>query len=461
MDNKANRMSFEDILKKLENTMDYYYHDSIPQNGGMLNRINLDGFKEIQQDYKKNRLLCKKYLEIEGKWRLDVQYGPQFETKLRTERAGELLVQTDDVIMLGGGGTAVHPISLCMAGFGGCFTAAFAKWAAMHNIELKTLKIRAKANIDLTSSFGIDDNVRMVDNYNLDLFVESTANMDELLKIIELTKQRCFCYYCVTTPINPTVLLRKQHFENENAITDTQDHAAISDKIPQDENTILNRINLIGFKEIQQKYSQDRSFCKKILELEGNWRLDVQYGPQFQTELQTERAGEILIQTDETTILGGGGTSFHPVHLCMAGLAGNFCSEYAKWAAIQGVKLKNLIIKVKQYIDLSTGFGIEDKIPMIDNYQIELIVNSDASMEKLLEIVEIAKKRSFCYYCLTTPIMPIITLHKIISDLKEKSFKEIKKELVLENNGIPSSNENILLISPIFKKRKVMPMKQI
>ncbi|MFX1321302.1 MAG: OsmC family protein, partial [Promethearchaeota archaeon] len=418
--------------------------------GGVLNRINLDGFKVIQEKYTKDRLLCKKLLEVEGRWRLDVNYGPQFETELRTERAGKILVQTDETTMLGGGGTAIHPISLCMVGFGGCFTAAFAKWAAMQNIELNTLKIRAKANIDLSSSFGIDDTIPMIDNYQLDLFIESDATMDKFREILELTKLRCFCYYCATTPIFPTVLLRKEYSNNEfNTIQ------------VQNEDHIVNRINLKGFNEIRKLYSENRSLCKKTLEIEGEWKLDVQYGPQYQTKLQTERAGEILLQTDETIILGGGGTSFHPVHLCMAGFAANFCSEYAKWAAIEGVKLDNLRIIVKQYIDLSTGFGIEPNVPMIDDYQVELIVDSNANIEKLLDILEIIKKRSFCYNCLVTPTVPLITIHKVISDSQDKSFKVVKKELIPETNIISISRENNLLLSSIFKKRKVMQMKKI
>jgi len=450
MDNQINKKSFISILKKLEEKMNYHYDKSVKPKGGVLNRINLDGFKVIQEKYTKDRLLCKKLLEIEGRWRLDVNYGPQFETELRTERAGKILVQTDETTMLGGGGTAIHPISLCMAGFGGCFTAAFAKWAAMQNIELNTLQIRAKANIDLSSSYGIDDTIPMIDNYQLDLFIESDATMDKFREILELTKLRCFCYYCTTTPIFPTVLLSKEYSNNEfNTIQ------------VQNEHQIVNRINLKGFKEIRKLYSENRSLCKKTLEIEGEWKLDVQYGPQYQTKLQTERAGEILLQTDETIILGGGGTSFHPVHLCMAGFAANFCSEYAKWAAIEGVKLDNLRIIVKQYIDLSTGFGIEPNVPMIDDYQVELIVDSNANIEKLLDILEIIKKRSFCYYCLVTPTVPLITIHKVISDSQDKSFKVVKKELIPETNIISISRENNLLLSSIFKKRKVMQMKKI
>ncbi len=455
MDNQADKEGFSDILRKLEEKMLYYESKASRQRKNVLNRINLEGFKAIQREYTDDRSLCKKYLEIEGIWRLGVQYGPQFETKLRTEKAGAILVQTDETTLLGGGGTAIHPISLCMAGFGGCFTAAFAKWAAMQGIELKTLKIRAKADIDLTSSFGIEDYVPMIDSYHLDFFIESDATMEKLREIVELTKLRCFCYYCAATPIFPTVLLNKEYSGLEDRTS-----KKLERDDPESDDYMLNRINVNGFREIQRKYSQNRSLCKKILDVEGTWRLDVEYGPQYQTTLPTERAGDILIQTDETTILGGGGTSIHPVHLCMAGLAGNFSAAFAKWAAFEGIELKSMRIKAKQYIDLTTGFGIEDYIAMIDNYQIELIVDSDASVEKLLEILELTKKRCFCYYCLITPTIPIITVHQIISNADEKTYQIINKEVISDAAPLSYFNNNLLLKS-IFNKRKIMKMRKI
>lgn len=171
----------------------------------MLNRIDLDGFKKIQKEYRKDPSKCKKTLEVNGRWRLEVKYGPQFETRLKTERAGEITVQTDETIILGGGGTAVHPVHYCMAGFCGCFSAAFAKWAAMAGIELKRLDIKIIADINLTTGFGIEDGIDAVDNYRLEIYVESDADPEKLNEVLELTKKRCFCMYCITTPIIPQI----------------------------------------------------------------------------------------------------------------------------------------------------------------------------------------------------------------------------------------------------------------
>ncbi len=177
---------------------------------------------------------------------------------------------------------------------------------------------------------------------------------------------------------------------------------------------VVNRVNIAGFRKVQEEYRQDRSKCKKTLEVKGRWKLDLDYGPQFETHLKTERAGDITVQTDETLILGGGGTAIHPVHYCMAGVCGCFSAAFAKWAAMEGLVLKRFDIRAIADIDMTSGFGIEDGVEAVDQYTLELTVDCDAPMEKLNEILELTKKRCFCYYCMTTPIIPRIELIKII-----------------------------------------------
>ncbi|MBY8981601.1 MAG: OsmC family protein, partial [Candidatus Lokiarchaeota archaeon] len=309
MDKNAEEPYFSDILKKLEEKINYHDNNRVKHKPNFLNRINLDGFKVTQEKYINDRSLCKKVLKIEGKLRLDVGYGPLFETTLPTERAGKITVQTDELILMGGGGTAVHPTSLCMVGFGGCFSAAYAKWAAMEGIKLDTLKIKPKANVDLTNILGIDDNIPLVDDFQIDLFIESDASFNKLREVLKMTEDRCFCSYCIRTPIFPKVILRKEI--NHHSLLENKNKK----KSIQKSNKLLNRINIEGFKKIQEECIKQRSLCKKTLELEGEWRLNVEYGPQYEAILPTELAGNIMVQTDETIILGGGGTSFHPVHL--------------------------------------------------------------------------------------------------------------------------------------------------
>ncbi len=434
MGNEGDSGAFSGILKKLVDLVETREFSPSVAKQVFLNRIDLTGFKEVQKLYAKDRSLCKKVLEVPGKWRIDLQYGPQFETRLKTERAGEILVQMDDLTMYGGEGTGAYFIQVCLAGFCGCFSAAFAKWTAMEGIELRSLKIKTKADTVWTTSLGIKDNIPMVDKYSIELTVDTDAPMEKIQRAVELTKKRCFCYYCITTPIFPNFVLKKD-VSDASSVKST---AALADKIDEKYGLekSFNRINLNRFKETRDVLIQNPSLGKKTLQAEGRWRLGVQYGPQFEMTLQTEKAGEITVQTDETLILGGGGTSFNPVVLCIAGFSGDFLCHFARWAGLQGIELKNLKSKARMAIDLTSGFGIEDGVPMIEDYQVEIFVESDASMEKLLEILEIAKKRSFCHYCYNVQTIPEITVKvekpetKPKEKIKEKE-KRVEKGLIL------------------------------
>ncbi len=418
--------NFTDVLKKLADRIEEKVSNLAAPNHILLNRIDLKGFKEVVDQYMKNRDLCKKTLEVKGIWRLDLEYGPQFETRLKTERAGEITIQMDELTLFGGGGTALHPISLCMAGFCGCYCAAYAKWAAMEGIELKQLVIRVKGDLDFSSVLNIEEKIPIVDHYQIELFIESDASYEELYRISEITKRRCFCYYCISTSTIPKITLK-----NEGK-------PSLNNNLNLKGKKILNRINLETYKDTVEVFKQDRSLCKRLIEAEGRWRLNVQYGPQFEIKLPTETTGEITVQTDETIILGGGGTSFHPVALCIAGFSGDFATHFATLAGLHGIELKKLETHSKMHIDLTTGFGIEDGVSMIDNFEIELKVESNVPDEELIEILELAKKRTFCHYCYSTPVFPDVFVRKIISKEEKQLTEEPayllgKKEVTLIN----------------------------
>ena len=174
----------------------------------MINRINVEVFKETIENVKKNPSTSIKKLEIEGIWRLGEQTGPQFETKLKTEKAGDILVQSDETLILGGGGTAPNPVQYCIGGLLSCYSATFVKWATMEGIMLKSFKIRATATMDLSAALGLSDNPPISD-LQMDLFIDSDTSMEKLIEVNEIAKKRCPGYYCLTHGILPKIDIKK------------------------------------------------------------------------------------------------------------------------------------------------------------------------------------------------------------------------------------------------------------
>lgn len=171
-----------------------------------INRVDVDKFMETVEKAKKEG--GKKTVEMEGEWRLGKD-GPQFESRIKTENGGEVTIHSDETLILGGGGTAPNPVQYCIFGLIACYAATFAKWAAMDGIVLKSFKIKALANMDLTKSFGLSENP-ILESLKWEMIIDSDASMEELERINEIAKERCPGYYCVTHAIFPEVKIRKE-----------------------------------------------------------------------------------------------------------------------------------------------------------------------------------------------------------------------------------------------------------
>jgi uncharacterized OsmC-like protein len=173
----------------------------------IVNRVDVEKFKETIEKARKDPATGKKTMDIEGEWRIG-KTGPQFESKIKTEKGGEITLQSDETLILGGGGTAINPVQYCIYGLIACYAATFAKWAAMEGIVLRSFKIKATANMDLTGAFGVTQNP-ILEHLKWEMIVDSDVNMEKLERLNEIAKERCPGYYCVTHAIFPEITLKK------------------------------------------------------------------------------------------------------------------------------------------------------------------------------------------------------------------------------------------------------------
>jgi len=171
----------------------------------------VDRFGETLQKAREDPSKAKKVIEFEGNWEIG-KTGPQFSTKIKSEKGGEFLIQSDEPIALGGGGTAPNPVQYGLYGIASCFAATFAKWAAMEGIVLNQFKIKVRADMDLSASFGIfqEPVIPIYESIKFEIVVDSEMGMEEIERFNEITKQRCPCYYCLTTAIIPEIVFEKK-----------------------------------------------------------------------------------------------------------------------------------------------------------------------------------------------------------------------------------------------------------
>lgn len=172
----------------------------------------------------------------------------------------------------------------------------------------------------------------------------------------------------------------------------------------------INRVNIDNFTVTIEKARQDQAAGKKTVQVEGEWRLHSDTGPQFEAKLRAER-GEFTLQSDEPSFLGGGGSAPNPVQYCIYGAISCYAATFAKWAAMEGVVLKSLRVKAVAEMDMTRSFGISQN-PVIESLRWEVTISTDADDEKIGYIKKIAEERCPAYFCLANPIIPVVTISR-------------------------------------------------
>ena len=173
----------------------------------IVNRVDLEKFNLTLKEAEKNPTSAKKTMKIEGKWRIGKE-GPQFESEIGYEK-GKIILYADEPSFLGGDGSAPNPVQYCIMGAVACFSATFAKWAAMEGIMLEELKISAEAQLDMSKSFGLSENP-ILENIAFTIHVKTDAPDEEVERLLRITKERCPAYYCLTESIAPDVRVFKK-----------------------------------------------------------------------------------------------------------------------------------------------------------------------------------------------------------------------------------------------------------
>ncbi len=164
----------------------------------------------------------------------------------------------------------------------------------------------------------------------------------------------------------------------------------------------LNRVDLEKLSATIEKIKADPKLAKKVNKVEGEWMLDKATGPQFRAVVQTE-SGEVVLEADQSSALGGSGSAPGPMIYCLYGVASCYLATFASIAAEKGVELKRLQITADAHMDLSRSLGLSQN-PIAEKVVFKVTADSDAPEAKIREIEDLARERCPAVFCLTQPI---------------------------------------------------------
>ncbi len=163
----------------------------------------------------------------------------------------------------------------------------------------------------------------------------------------------------------------------------------------------LNNVDLDKMTDFGEQIRQDSSRARKTQVVEGEWLS----GPgkvQFRGLVKFE-GGQSLFEVDSPTFMGGGGSLPGPMHYCFFGLASCYAAVFATMAAMLGIELKKVKIRVEADINFSRMFGLGDQ-PAMEEVRVVLRVVSPAPPEKIREAEKMAQERCPVVFTLVNPI---------------------------------------------------------
>jgi len=169
----------------------------------------------------------------------------------------------------------------------------------------------------------------------------------------------------------------------------------------------INNVNLENLQAFERQIKNDPSMAKRTQVIEGEWILE-ESNTQFVSRIKFEN-GETEFKVDNPTFMGGGGTLPGPMHYCFFGLASCYTGTFATIAAMLGLKLKKLQIKVEANINFSKVFGLSDE-PIMEEVRVILTVVSDEPEEKIKQAEELALQRCPVVFTLKNPVKLVPTL---------------------------------------------------
>ena len=165
--------------------------------------------------------------------------------------------------------------------------------------------------------------------------------------------------------------------------------------------TILNNVNVGMLEQVTKEAETDKSKLKRTQKVNGEWLLE-EDGPQFRAEVTFE-GGKIVMESDQPTNLGGGGSRPGPLHYCFFGLVSCYTATFATTASMMGIELRKLTARLEGNLNFSRVFGLS-KEPVMEEIRITLEVESDAPQEKLEEVEKLAYERCPAVFALTEQV---------------------------------------------------------
>ena len=180
---------------------------------------------------------------------------------------------------------------------------------------------------------------------------------------------------------------------------------------------IINGVNVTKLFETVGVIKEKPEIAKFNFRAKGKW-IDGAHGKttinEFYGACQTfQRTEPFVFEKDEPPVLLGKDRGANPVEYVFAALDGCLTTSLIYHAAAKGIKIDEVETSFSGDLDLHGFLGLDDNIRNgYEKIKVTFKIKSDASEEKLQELVELAQKRSPVFDIVSHPTPVEVSLEK-------------------------------------------------
>lgn len=145
----------------------------------------------------------------------------------------------------------------------------------------------------------------------------------------------------------------------------------------------------------------DASAARLDVELTGEWNVDPSE-VQFAGTVRFPQ-GETVFTADFPGFLGGDGRAPTPLAYCFYGAMCCYGATFATQAAMAGVELTALEIRLTLAVDFRAALGLGE-FPPFEEFRFDVAVQTDASEEDVQRVKQLADERCPAIWAMTNPV---------------------------------------------------------
>jgi len=152
----------------------------------------------------------------------------------------------------------------------------------------------------------------------------------------------------------------------------------------------MHNVRVDQIEETRSKAKEDPKAAMLDVAIEGEWHSN-ESEAQFAGPLKFVE-GETTLEADFPPFLGGAGRAPTPLGYCFYGAMCCYASTFATQAAMAGVELKSLRVRLNLSVDFRNSLGLGDFVPF-GPFDFQVEVDTDEDAQAVQKVKQLADER--------------------------------------------------------------------